>query len=147
MGASRNMFYHFYPNESCKKFIAILTSIYHEFFPENRIMVRHNKNSTPWITRGIAKSSKCRQKLYEKFLINCTSENEMNYKNYRKLSESVKQKSKIFFLLQTIQFQRDGKKTSRILKEVIGKARKTQSLLPRKIIVNNLEINEEKQIQ
>ena len=31
--------------------------------------------------------------------------------------------------------------------EVIGKARKTQSLLPRKIIVNNLDINEEKQIQ
>ena len=97
MGASRNMFYHFYPNESCKKFIAILTSIYHEFFPENRIVVRHNKKSTPWITRGIAKSSKCRQKLYEKFLINCTSENEMNYKNYRKLSESVKRKSKTFF--------------------------------------------------
>ena len=32
------------------------------------------------------------------------------------------------------------------MKEVIGKARKTQSLLLRKIVVNNIEINKEKQI-
>ena len=34
----------------------------------------------------------------------------------------------------------------RIMKEVIGKARSTQPLLPCKIIVNNIEINEEKRI-
>ena len=45
------------PNESYKKFIAILTSVYDEFFPKCGIKVRHNKNSTPWITRSIAKSS------------------------------------------------------------------------------------------
>ena len=33
-----------------------------------------------------------------------------------------------------------------VMKKVIGKARKTQSLLPRKVIVNNLEINQGKQI-
>ena len=65
------------PNESYKKFIAILTSIYDEFFPKIWIKVRHNKSSTPWITRGIAKSKR-KQKLYEKFLKNCTSEKEMN---------------------------------------------------------------------
>ena len=32
------------------------------------------------------------------------------------------------------------------MKEVIGKARKTRPLLPSKTIVNNLEINQEKQI-
>ena len=32
------------------------------------------------------------------------------------------------------------------MKEVIGQARNTQSLLPRKIIVNNIEINKEKRI-
>ena len=55
------------PKESYKKFIAILTSIYDEFFPKNQIKVRHNKNSTPWITKGIAKSSKRKQKLYKSF--------------------------------------------------------------------------------
>ena len=66
------------PNESYKKFIAILTSIYDEFFPKSRIKVRHNKNSTPWLRRGIAKFSKRKQKLYEEILKICTSENEMN---------------------------------------------------------------------
>ena len=32
------------------------------------------------------------------------------------------------------------------MKEVIGKARKTQQLLPCKVIVHNIEINKEKQI-
>ena len=82
------------PNESYKKFIAILSSINDEFFPKSRIKVRHNKNTTPWITRGIAKSSKRKQKLYEKFLKKRTSKNEMNYKNYRRLFKSVKRKSK-----------------------------------------------------
>ena len=55
------------PNESYKKFISILTSVYDEFFTNSRIKIMHNKNSTPWITRGIAKSSKRKQKLYENF--------------------------------------------------------------------------------
>ena len=59
-------------NESYKKFIEIRGSIYDEFSPKNRIKVRHNKNSTSWITRGIAKSSKRKQKLYEKFVKNRT---------------------------------------------------------------------------
>ena len=66
------------PSESHKKFIAILTSVYDEFFPKSGIKVRHNKNSTLWITRGIAKSSKRKQKLYEKFLKDRNSENELN---------------------------------------------------------------------
>ena len=82
------------PNESYKKCIAILTSVHDDFFPKNRIKVRHNKTSTLWITRGIAKSSKHKQKLSEKFPKNHTSGNEMNYKNYRRLIESVKRKSK-----------------------------------------------------
>ena len=56
-------------------------------------------------------------------------------------------KGKNFFLLQTINsIPRRCYKLWQIMKEVIGKARKTQSLLLRKIIVNNIEIDKEKQI-
>ena len=100
------------PIESNKAFIAILPSVYDEFFSKGGMKVRHNKNSTPWITRGMARSSKRKQKLYEKFLKNHTSENKMNYKNYRRLFESVKRKSKRnFYSKQLIQFQEDAKKT------------------------------------
>ena len=85
------------PNESYKTSTAVLY-IYNDFFPQGRIRPRHSKNSTLWISRGIGKSPKRKQKLYEKFLKNRTSENEMNSKNYRKLFESVKRKSKKQFL-------------------------------------------------
>ena len=97
------------PHKSYKKFIAIITQVYDKFFSKSRVKVRHNKNVGPWITRGIAKSSKRKQKT-------------------------------IFYSKQLIQFQGDAKK--RIMKEVIGKARKTQLFFLSKIIANNIKINE-----
>ena len=47
----------------------------------------------------------------------------MNYKNYRRLFESVKRKSKFFFYLW------------KIMKEVIGKARKTQPFFRAKFLL------------
>ena len=53
--------------------------------------------------------------MYETFLRNCTSENEMNYKNYRRLFESVKRKSKRnVYSKQLIQLQGDAKKRSEL---------------------------------
>ena len=106
------LYYSAISNESYKTFKAILTAVYDEFFPKSLIKVRHNKNSTLRITRHISKSSKHKQKLSEKFLKNRTLENEMNYKNYRRLFESVKQKSKkILYTKQLFQFQGNVTKT------------------------------------
>ena len=33
------------PNESCKMFVVILTLIYDELFPKNKIKVKHSNNS------------------------------------------------------------------------------------------------------
>ena len=43
---------------------------------------------SPWITKGIMKSSKRKQKLYLKFL------KQKTYKNYKNIFERVKQRSK-----------------------------------------------------
>ena len=47
-----------------------------------------------WVTKGIPKSSKKKQRLYEKYLKRRTTENEKIYKNYKRLFESIKKKSK-----------------------------------------------------
>ena len=39
---------------------------FHPSFPKSWINVRHNKNSTPWITRDIARFSKRKQKTVRK---------------------------------------------------------------------------------
>ena len=63
------------------------------------------------ITRGIAKSSKRKQKLYKKFLKNRTSEKEINFNKNRRLFESLKQMSKQFFYSnQFIQFHGNAKR-------------------------------------
>ena len=64
------------------------------FFPKKRIRVKLKNLMKPWVTKGIAKSSRKKQKLYEKYLKKRTFENQKIYKNYKSLSESIKKKSK-----------------------------------------------------
>ena len=42
------------------------------------------------MTKGLLKSFKKKQKLYDKFLKNKTYQNEINYKNYKNVFETLK---------------------------------------------------------
>ena len=81
-------------NKSYAKFSEICTSLYEECFPKFKIRLNQRKNLSPWITKGIKKSSKRKQKLYEKFLKKRNAFNETAYKTYKNLFEAVKRKSK-----------------------------------------------------
>ena len=54
----------------------------------------------PWVTKGIAKSSKKKQRLYEKYFKKSIPENEKIYKNYKSIFESIKKKSKRLYILK-----------------------------------------------
>ena len=43
---------------------------------KGKVKVKFKSNQSPWITKAIAKSSKKKQRLYEKFLKDRTTENE-----------------------------------------------------------------------
>ena len=121
--------------------------IYDDCFPKTKFKIKSNNKANPWITRGIAKSSKRKQKLYEKFLKNRSIQNEKIYKDYRKLFETITIKSeRKYYSEKLLQFQGDAKKAWRIMKEVIGKSKLIHSTLPRKIIINKNVIFEEKRI-
>ena len=49
---------------------------------------------SPWITSGIKRSSKYNQRLYEKSLKSPNKQNEIEYKSYKHLFESIKKRSK-----------------------------------------------------
>ena len=76
----------------------------------------------PSITAGIKKPSKRKQRLYEKFL-KCRSErNEDEYKNYKRLFEAIKKRSKkLHFSKSIVKYKDHIKKTWSVIKEVIGK--------------------------
>ena len=42
--------------------------VYDDCFPKTKFKIKSNNKANPWIIKGIVKSSKRKQKLYEKFL-------------------------------------------------------------------------------
>ena len=66
---------------------------------------------SPWITKGIAKSSKTKQKLYKKYLKRRTNETETAYKLYKNLFESIKRRSEQNnYSEKLLRFKNDPKK-------------------------------------
>ena len=64
-----------------------------------------------------------------------TEKNESEYKNYKKLFESVKKRSKkLHFSRLILKYQNNIKKTWNVIKDAIGKNKSTQSSFPKKII-------------
>ena len=81
-------------------------------FPKTEVKVKFKSVQRPWITKGIAKSLKKKQKIYEKFLKNRTPKNEETYKNKKTLSETIKKRSKKNFYSEKLQkFKGDARKT------------------------------------
>ena len=67
-------------NTAYNEFLKIFLFNYDNFFPKKKIQIKTKNLASPWITKGIIKSSKRKQKLYEKFLKRKTPQNEDNYK-------------------------------------------------------------------
>ena len=81
--------------------------------------------------------------MYEKFLKNRNEKNEKLYKSYKSLFESVKCKPKrIYYLSKILEFKNNAKKIWGVMKELIGKARNTESSLPIKLVIEKKEVTE-----
>ena len=135
-------------NEAYINFFNIVDLLYDECFPVAKIRLKQKKHFTPWITKGIKKSSKRKQKLYEKFLKQRTILNEEKYKAYKNLFESIKRTSKkSYFSKKILQYKNNMKKTWSFMKEIIRKMHQhNKSKLPRKLFADKKYITLEKEI-
>ena len=82
------------PNTAYENLFDILFKTYDRYFHQVRIKVKAKTNQNPWITKGIRKSSKKKQKVYVRLLKKPTPKNEQQYKNYKNLFETIKKKAK-----------------------------------------------------
>ena len=83
------------PDEVYKSFLKKISDLYDAYFPKKQqIKLKSKDLQSPWITNGIKKSSKWKQSLYEKFLKNRNEKSKLEYKTYKKLFESMKNRSK-----------------------------------------------------
>ena len=81
--------------ESYDQFIKKFSLIYDDCFPIKVIEIKAKNFLSPCITKGIKKSSKRKQKLYEKFLKKKSPKNEKNTKilsNYLKRLKKIPKK-------------------------------------------------------
>ena len=111
-------------------------------FQTNKIKLKIIKLKTkdiqsPWIKIGIKKSSKHKQRLYEKFWKTRCKKVENPYKSYKNLFEQIKKRAKsLHFSNLIITYKNNIKMTWSVIKEAIGKNSSLRQKFPKEI---NLE--------
>ena len=134
-------------NDSYSIFLEKFVQIYDQAFPERKIEIKAKNLVSPWITRGLRKSSRKKQRLYEKFLKQRNSKNEEAYKMYKNLFEKLKKQSKkLYFQNKLKKCENDIKNTWKIMKSIIGKSRVQNDSFPKSLIIANEEITDKKSI-
>ena len=73
------------PNEAYNILLKMFSDLYDVAFPNKNIEIKSKHLNTPWITKGLRKSSKRKQRLYEKYLKIRSKENEKSYNTYKNL--------------------------------------------------------------
>ena len=109
------------PNEAYSKFLYNFSSLYDEAFLKLEIKIKQKKLISPWITKGIMKSCKQKQKLYNKFLKLRAKENDKIYKAYKNLFEAIRKKSERTYKSELLVKYKNGiKNTWEIVNKIIS---------------------------
>ena len=133
------------PNDSYNIFLDKFVQIYDQAFPERKIEIKTKNLISPWITRGLKKSSRKKQRLYEKFLKQRNSKNEEAYKVYKNLFEKLKKQSKkLYFQNKFKKYENDIKNTWKIMKSIIGKSSVHNDNFPKSLSIDKEEITDKK---
>ena len=121
-------------NHAYEAFIAIFSRLYEKTFPKKQVSIKIKSLKNKWMTKGVTKSSKRKQRLYERFLKNKTYINEKAYKTYKNTFEKIK------FLSKKLHYSNllndsfgNSKRTWDTMKEIIGKVKTNTNQLPKQL--------------
>ena len=118
-------------NEIYDKFLQTLTDICDANFPICEYILKEKGIKSPWISKGLKKSLKTKQRLYIKFLKTKTLEVETKYKNCKSLFEKLRKKVKIAYYSKLLhKYKTNSKQTWQVMKEIAGKQKTKSNLLP-----------------
>jgi len=134
-------------NNAYESFLAEFCKYYDLAFPVIKKIINPNSLLNPWMTKGLHKSSKRKQKLYEKYLKHKTYKNEIKYKNYKNLFEKIKKHSKKNYYAKLLEKTHGNtQKTWNVIKQIIGKNKCPKHNLPQKLLVDGEIINNKEAI-
>ena len=84
-------------NKNCSEFYNQIKKFYSDSFPLVRVSRKRNKDKS-WITKGILKSIRHKNKLYRKSIEKPTDSNIMKYSEYRKiLNACIKTAEQLYY--------------------------------------------------
>ena len=117
------------------------SQLYDKSFPVQEIKPRYT-NKKPWLSEGLKKSIKHKNKLYMKQVKSPTASNITNYKLYKRmLNRALKNAERTHYELMLQENKKNSKKLWSILKEVINKKKTLNT--PKQFIINDkLEHNQ-----
>lgn len=131
------------PDSAYNYFLRLFTTAYENHFPKCKTSQKTSKGQSPWITRGLLKSSKKKQRLYEKFLKKRTSVNEEKYKIYKNMFNCLKLKAKKAYYSERIKKSSQNiKEQWNVINEMMGKTKLKTTNLPQRLIVGDESVTE-----
>jgi hypothetical protein len=116
------------PETSYSKFIDKTTELLDIHCPLKSIKVSKRKLARkPWITRGIIKSIRTKDKLYKKFLTKPTNDNKVKHNKYRNILNNLLRAAKKTYITQQIESnQFNMKDTWKTLNNLLGRNKKSK---------------------
>ena len=107
---------------SFNHFMGKFSSTYNECLPVTKSKIKSNKHQKPWITNGIIKSIKVRNKLYKKFIVSPTTINKSNYIKHRnKITHLIRMSRKKHYNDKFTNYKNNIKQTWRTINDILGK--------------------------
>ena len=120
------------PSDAYDQFLSTYKHAYDTAFPIVRTSLGPRKHITkqPWMTHGLLKSCKTKNRLYRKFIKNPTTANKTRFITYRNKFKTVRKRAeKTYYTEEFYKHQHDLKKTWGIIRAKLG-VREAVSAIP-----------------
>lgn len=134
------------PNLSYDLFMEKFKDIYNEAFPiRYQKATKKNTYYQPWMTQGLLKSSRKKEKLYLKYIKNPTTENKLIFSKYRNRFKAVRIKAEqTYFTNKFIKCSNDMKKTWQVIRTIVKNGTKDTTI--NEIVINGNTLNDPTEI-
>ena len=108
--------------DSYNNFITKFSDLYNKHLPVTNKKINKRQEAKPWITSGIIKSIKTRNKLYKKFLNHPNDANKNKYISFRnKLTHLIRISCKKYYLNKFNSYKNNIKRTWQTINNILGK--------------------------
>ena len=117
------------PSRAYDTFLEKFMNTYNSSFPLKRAKDRKHFYKKPWLSKGLSKSIKRKNRLYKHFLSKPSLDNEQKYKAYKnKLTQSLRMAKRVYYEGKLEAAKSNIKHTWKILNEILNRSTKAHKV-------------------